>query len=230
MLTRPDGENEDLAAALERHGLATRIAPCVRIAPLDDDAPLRDALRHLRAEDLLVVTSRAGARAVAAALAGGRCAAPVAAVGERTAEACRDSGLRVVFTPSVASGSALAAELPLPRGAVLLARSDRASDEPVAILRRRQATVGEIVAYRTLSVAPPADASGDAVVFASPSAVDGFALAAARAGSAVAIGPATAARVRARLGIEPRVASPADGDIVAAVRSALEERRAYIRR
>lgn len=230
VLTRPAGENEALAAALARRGIATRIAPCVRVAPLEDDAPLREAVRRLGAEDLLVITSDAGARAIARALAGAPCLAPVAAVGARTADACREAGLRVVFTPSVATGAALATELPLPRGVVLLARSDRAGDEPVAILRGRDAAVGQIVAYRTLSLAPDVDANGDVVVFASPSAVDGFALAGAHAGTAVAIGPSTAARVRARLSIEPRVASPADDAIVSAVESVLEERYDHVRR
>lgn len=230
VLTRPDGENEVLAIALGREGIATRIAPCVRIAPLEDDAPLRDVLRRMREDDLLIVTSRAGARAIAAALGGARCAAPAAAVGERTAEACREAGLRVVFTPSVATGTALATEVPLPRGAVLLARSDRASEEPVAILRGRDAAVGEIAAYRTLPVAPDIDPSGEVVVFASPSAVDGFAQGGARAGSAVAIGPTTAARVRSRLGIEPRLASPGENAIVSAVQCALEERHVHVGR
>lgn len=230
VLTRPDGENERLADRLAARGIDSRIVPCVRIEPLADPEPLRVALRALTVDDLLVVTSRAGARAIGAALRGDRCAAPVAAVGERTADACREAGLRVVFTPSAPSGAALAEELPVPRGVVLLARSDRAAGEPVGILRRRGAVVREVVAYRTVSLTPDADPTGDVVVFASPSAVEGFVGRGASGARAVAIGPATAERVRALLRIEPRIAAPSDDAIAAAVQSALEGRHDLVRR
>ncbi|MDP9321740.1 MAG: uroporphyrinogen-III synthase, partial [Chloroflexota bacterium] len=161
---------------------------------------------------------------------GGRCAAPAAAVGDRTADACRVASLRVVFTPSLPSGAALAEELPLPLGAVLLARSDRAGREPVAVLLRRGAVAGEIVAYRTVAFGPDVDPAGDVVVFASPSAVEGFCARGASATRAVAIGPATAARVRTLLRLEPRVAAPSDDAIVAAVQLALEERHDLVHR
>ncbi|MDP9319967.1 MAG: hypothetical protein M3P16_02590, partial [Chloroflexota bacterium] len=54
VLTRPDGENEHLAQLLAARGIDSRIVPCVRIAPLADPEPLRDALRALTADDLLV--------------------------------------------------------------------------------------------------------------------------------------------------------------------------------
>jgi uroporphyrinogen-III synthase len=66
------------------------------------------------------------------------------------------------------------------------------------------------------------------VVFASPSAVDGFALSAApcHIAAAVAIGDATAARVRTVLGIEARTARPDDEEIAAAVRAVVMDRDA----
>jgi len=144
---------------------------------LEDPAPLRDAVRALTPDDLLIITSRAGARAVAAALDGRPCAAPVAAVGAATASACREAGLRVPFTPAIPSGVSLATDVPLPRGRILLARSDRAAHEPVTILAARGATVGEVVAYRTAPVAPTEPVPAGAIaVFGSPSAVEGFAL------------------------------------------------------
>jgi uroporphyrinogen-III synthase len=148
----------------------------------------------------------------------------VAAVGAATADACRAAGLRVTFTPSTPSGAALAAELPLPRGRILLARSDRAADEPAKILARRGALVGEVAAYRTVPIAPREPvAAGAVVVFASPSAVDGFALASSAPAAAVAVGTSAAARVRAVLGIEPRVSGPGDDEIVGAVRETVRE-------
>jgi uroporphyrinogen-III synthase len=229
VLTRPRGENARLAARLAAYGIGSRELPCVEISPVDDPSALREALRALTGDDLLVITSRAGARAVSAALGGRPCAAPVAAVGPATATACRDAGLRVAFQPSTPSGAALAAELPLPRGSILLARSDGAAPEPAEILAARGATVGELVAYRTLPVAPPDAVPEDSVVvFASPSAVDGFALSAVprRIAGAVAIGDTTATRVRSVLGIEVHVARPDDDEIAAAVRALMRDRDA----
>ncbi|MHB8632296.1 MAG: uroporphyrinogen-III synthase, partial [Candidatus Limnocylindria bacterium] len=137
---------------------------------------------------------------------------------------------RVVFVPSVPSGAALAVELPLPRGAALLARSDRAGDDLPAILRRRGAVVREVVAYRTVPQRPAAVPAGDVVVFASASAVDGFAASGAPVASTVAIGPSTAERVRTLLRTEPQVAAPSDAAIVAAIQSALEERHDQVGR
>ena len=232
LLTRPEGENRGLATRLAVAGIASQELPCIRIEPLADPAPLRDALLALTADDLLVITSRAGARAVAVALGGQVCAAPAAVVGPATGAACRAAGLRVVFSPSVPSGTALAEQLPLPRGAVLLARSDRAAAEPAAILRSRGAIVGEVVAYRTVALPVDRVPAADAVVFASPSAVEGFAAAKARPGVAIAIaiGPTTADRVRALLGTEPIVATPDDEVITHTIQSALEGHRAAIGR
>lgn len=230
LLTRPHGDNDALAERLAARGIAAQVAPCVRIEELADPEPLADAVSRLTADDLLVITSRAGARAVARALRGSVCAAPVAAVGAATANACREAGLGVAFVPSVATGAALAEELPLPRGVVLFARSDRAADEPAAILRRRGAIVGEVVAYRTVPQAPAGIVAADVAVFASPSAVDGFALSGARAALAVAAGPVTAARVRERLGIDPQVAAPDDAALAIAIERAVEGRHAFVDR
>lgn len=232
LLTRLEGENAGLARRLAAAGIASQELPCIRIEPLADPAPLRAALLTLTADDLLVITSRAGARAAAAALDGRACAAPAAVVGPATGAACRAAGLRVVFTPSVPSGTALAEQLPLPRGAVLLARSDRAAAEPAAILKSRGALVGEVVAYRTVALSVDRVPAAAAVVFASPSAVEGFAAAKTWPGVAIAIaiGPTTADRVRTLLGIEPIVATPDDDQIARTIQSALEGHRAAIGR
>jgi uroporphyrinogen-III synthase len=229
LLTRPPGESAGLIARLTASGIATSELPCIRIEPLADPAPLREALLALSSDDLLVITSRAGARAVAAALDGRRCAAPAAAVGAATRSACEAAGLPVVFAPSSATATALALEVPLPRGAVLLARSDRATPELPAILRRRGALLGEVVAYRTVALAQDRVPAADAVVFASPSAVDGYATSGSRPALAIAIGPATAARCRERFGTEPIVATPDDDLLAQAIESALEGRHAVIR-
>jgi uroporphyrinogen-III synthase len=224
ILTRPAGENARLAERLTADGIMVREVPCVDVHPLADPAPLREAVRALTDQDVLVITSRAGARAVRAALGDAPCAASVAAIGAATADACRAADLHVTFMPSTSSGAALAVELPLPRGRILLARSDRAAAEPAEILARRGATVAEVVAYRTVPVAPRERVPADALaVFASPSAVEGFALAAATVAGAVAVGRSAAIRVRALLGIDARQSGPDDDEIVSAVRDVVRE-------
>ncbi|MGH2379169.1 MAG: uroporphyrinogen-III synthase, partial [Candidatus Limnocylindria bacterium] len=137
------------------------------------------------------------------------------------------------FVPSRPDGATLAAELPLPAGEVVLARSDRAARDLPEILRRRGARVRELEAYRTVpgvggdvAAARASLAGGDAVVlFASPSAVegmlDGLPLELVRRAAIVAIGPSTAAAVRQRLGVEPLVArGTGTSEIARAVRGA----------
>jgi uroporphyrinogen-III synthase len=226
LLTRARGENGDLIARLRSLGIAAEERPCIRIEQFADPAPLREAVAALTADDLLVITSAAGARAVERASGGLGCRAPTAAVGVATRAACAAAGLRVAFMPSVPSARALAEEVPLPRGTVLLARSDRAAPEPAEILWRRGAVVGEVVAYRTVPVPLDRVPDADAVVFASPSAVEGYAAAMAQPRLTIAIGPATADRVRALLGIDPLIATPDDDALALAIKSALEGSRA----
>jgi uroporphyrinogen-III synthase len=222
LLTRPEGENESLAARLADAGITSVVVPCVRVVDLEDPAPFGAALAALGSGDILMLTSRAGARAVRRALGTARCAAPVAALGGATADACRAAGLAVTYTASTATGAALAAELPLPRGVVMLARSDRAASEPVHILRRRGARVRDVVAYRTEPVAATGLPDADAVVFASPSAVDGYTASGAPAPAVVvAVGTTTATRIRSRLRADPLIAGTDEATIVATISSAL---------
>jgi uroporphyrinogen-III synthase len=230
LLTRAAGENDGLAARLAAAGIASQELPCIRIEPLPDAAPLGEAVAALTADDLLVITSPAGARAVASALDGRSCAAGVAVVGAATGAACTAAGLRVVFTASLATASALAQEVPLPRGVVLLARSDRAAPDALAILTSRGAVVGRIVTHRTVPLPQVRVPGADAVVFASPSAVDGFAAAGITPAIAIAIGPATGRRYRERFGHEPVVATADPEHLARAIQLALEGQRAVIGR
>jgi uroporphyrinogen-III synthase len=134
--------------------------------------------------------------------------APVATVGSATAERLRAQGIAPAFVARTPSALALGAEIPVPRGTILLARSDRATGELPAILRGRGARVRETTAYRTVvavsgefDLARDAIAAGErpVVAFASPSAVDGF-VGQMGSGSVsrarlVAIGPTTARRI-----------------------------------
>ncbi len=232
ILTRAREDNAALASALRHLGAAVIELPCVRTEPIGDLAELRATVADLGRADLLVLTSRAGAEAVATAMPRGAVGCDVAAVGHATADRARALGMRVVFVASRSDGRTLARELPLPRGEVVLARSDLAPDDLPLILRARGARVREVTAYRTV-----VQASGDTaavqvaiergravVVVASPSAVDALVAAVEpetlRHATFVAVGPRTAERVRERVGTAAVTADAPDVDaLVAAVRS-----------
>jgi uroporphyrinogen-III synthase len=218
------------------------IAPCIRTEPLADRSGLTRAIGGAGAEDLVVVTSSAGARAIGSC--GAALRAPVAAVGWSTAEQLRTIGIAPRFVSRVPSAVALAREVPLPRGTVVLARSDRATAEVPTILRARGARVRDEVAYRTVVAVSgeirsvrDAIASGlrPVVVFASPSAVEGFtreigvrSLGRARP---VAIGPTTARRIRELADVAATTARSPDvlglvSAVVAASRTT--EERVYV--
>lgn len=231
VLTRAHADNEPLGAALREHGATVIELPCIDVQPVTDGRELRHSLRALGPDDRLLLTSRAGARAVATALDGEPLRAPLAVVGAGTERVARELGLAPDFRPSRANAQALGDEVPVPRGLILMARSDRAGAELVDLLRARGARVRDVVAYRTSIAAVATNAAaarmacerGAVAVLSSPSAVQGFAhLAggeAARRCAVVAIGPTTAAHIRQVWRREPMVAErPAHEAIVAAVR------------
>ena len=237
VLTRRHEDNEALATALRERGARVLELPCVRVAPLEDAEELAEAVRALGAGDLLVLTSRSGADAVAAASGPSSIACPVAAVGEATAEHAARLGMRVRFVASHADGATLARELPLPSGTVVLARSDLADATLPDILAARGASVRDVVAYRTIAeiagdtaeVAHAMEHDGVTVVVTSPSAVDALGAlgpALVRRATFVAIGARTARRVRERVGVNPIVAEAPDAASIArAIPSPREEVR-----
>jgi uroporphyrinogen-III synthase len=184
ILTRRREDNARLAERLRASGVDVIELPCVSAQPLEDTTSLAAAIRAVAPDDWLVVTSRAGADAVARV---GRPVCRVAAVGRATAARLKEQGIEVAFMPGVPSGAALGRELPAAR-AVLLARSDRALPDLPDVLRSRGFEVREVVAYRTVAhadgdLAPVRSALADParevrVVVASPSAVEAFAVAA----------------------------------------------------
>lgn len=224
LLTRASEDNARLAAALRSRGADVLELPCVRVEPADAEA-LAAAIRALGRDDVLVLTSRAGVGAVLGAAGGAPLRASVACIGASTGRRLAEAGLSAAFVASGSKGTSLARELPLPRGRVLLARSDRALSGLADALRARGARVEEIVAYRTVPGAS-GDVQGarrrlrageiDVVVFASPSAVEGLCEAIppddVRRARIVAIGPTTAGRVRERMGVDARVAPEASLD------------------
>ena len=216
ILTRAPEDNLVMAARLRDAGALVIEVPCVRVEPLDDSSALSSALSSCAADDWVVVTSRAGADAVARA---GRPTCRVAAIGDSTAARLAEHRIAVDFVPSIATGARLGRELPQARSA-LLARSDRAMTDLPEILRERGFAVREVVAYRTqpgasgdIQRARAALASGErvAIFCYAPSAVDGLAGAidaeALERATFFVSGPATRHAVRERIGDVARITS-----------------------
>lgn len=85
-LTRPQADSARLAARLAAHGIHSLVAPLTQIVPL----VVADAWP---AAEVILLTSRHGAASLAAAPAQVR-ALPAYCVGEATAEAAREAGVR----------------------------------------------------------------------------------------------------------------------------------------
>lgn len=251
LVTRPRAQATTLVESLRARGARVIVAPAIRLVPAPAKA-IDAALDGLvtGAFAWVLVTSRAGAEALLTRLeAGGRSPrdvrALVGAVGEGTASALREGGLRPSLVPTSFTTDALGRAMPSGSGTVLLARADIAPEGLERVLRRKGWGVERIDAYRTrfpgtLPVAARrALAAGavDAVTFTSASTVRGFLKAAggvlrhpamAAAGhtpKVVCIGPVTAAEARSS-GL--RVHATADPHtiegLVAAVERALRGR------
>ena len=177
VLTRPEGQNEQLAARLRELGLDVLVCPLVSLEPLGDE-PI-----ELGGYDWLVVTSANGA-AELARRARGR-PRHVAAVGPATAEALRANGFAVDLVPSRWTQEGLVAELPDSPGRVLVAAAEGA--RPFLV---EQTGADFVPLYRTTERHPEDFPEADLAVVASGSA--SRALAAVCPGlPVVSIGPVT---------------------------------------
>jgi len=198
LVTRPAGDVDPIAGALETAGYRVHAVPTVAIHRLHFIRP------ELSNYDWVVVTSASGVDALDDLSAGPRWAA----VGPATARALRARGIEPALVPEMSNGLALANAVPDARGKhVLLVRATTADPDLPDRLRERGARVDELAAYATVegpaSSAEPlaaalADVDLSAVVFASGSAVRGFiALGGTTALPAITIGPRTTAVARA---------------------------------
>ena len=153
LLTRPEGRNEKLAAALRALGHEIVCEPLIAIDSLGDD-PI-----ELGGYDWLLITSATAARELRRRGRGR--AQRVAAIGPATADAFG----RVDLVPRVSTQEGLLAELPRPAGRVLFAAAEGA----------RRLLVDKLDAefvplYRTRELRPEKPLDPDFVVLASPSA------------------------------------------------------------
>ncbi|WP_419921481.1 uroporphyrinogen-III synthase [Candidatus Poriferisodalis sp.] len=239
VVTRASHQAAQLAEVLRQHGARAVVAPALAIVPpLDGGQPLDDALLRLERFSWVAFASpnavaatlaRADRRGVRRRFARIR----VAAVGPSTASrvmAELDRPPNLVPDQHDAAGLAAAFADPRPGDACFVPQSASARPELVDGLRARGWEVAAVTAYRTvtptLSDHLAADiAAADAVVFASPSAVQGHL---AQTGGLLAnakvvcIGRTTAAACSsAGLEVAAVAPQPSDAGLVDAVAQAL---------
>lgn len=189
VVTRVAAQALDLLKALQYAGAVPILLPVIQILPPEDFSPLDEVLRRLNEFDWVLFTSQNAVRIVQERLellpleAKTRIQTVLAgAVGEATATEATTAGFRVAHIASRPLGATLAEELGtcLQGKKVFLPRSDRANPDMVVALHKFGAQITEIVAYRTLAAgAQEHDVvskamNADAVLFFSPSAVEGF--------------------------------------------------------
>ena len=203
VVTRPRGQEQELARGLEELGHEVVFCPLVAIEPLGDD-PV-----DVSGYDWVIVTSANGARELRRRMTG--TPSRVAAIGPASAEAFGGADL----VPAVSTQEGLLAELPRPAGRVLFAGAEGA----------RRLLVDELGAtfvplYRTHALEPADQPAGDLVVLASASAARAFG-ALGVALPAVSIGPQTTAAAR-EAGVE--VVAEAETHDVAGLLAAVTSR------
>ena len=179
VVTRARAQSSGLAQQLDKLGALVLEAPVIAVRPRTPNAVLREAL--LARPDWIVWTSANGVRACTAELEAAGLDArtlaglKLAAVGEATAGALREWGLRPDFIPSRATSKALAAELEGAEGkSILLAVSALTDGRMAEALEARGARVQQVAAYD--NVIEPLDdelrrevAEADAITFTSAS-------------------------------------------------------------
>ncbi len=224
IITRPRAKSGEVAAALAKLGARVIHAPLIRIVPPRSWGPLDAALKTFRHYDAVAFTSSNSVDFFFARMKnvlGRKPAAPrvLAAVGRATANAVKNSGWRCHVIPEDAHAAGLTKALRVPRGArVLIPRAERGLDTLPKSLRTAGARVTVVSAYRTVSdpgglrcLRRALALGADAVCFASGSAAALGARDSALSGAAaVAIGPTTAAALRARGVIPAAVAKRPD--------------------
>jgi uroporphyrinogen-III synthase len=178
IVTRPKGQEEELARGLE--ALGHEVVHC----PLIEPESLGDAPVDVSGYDWVIVTSPNGARELRRRMLG--TPKRVAAIGAATAAAFGAADL----VPAVATQEGLLAELPRPAGRVLFAAAEGAR---TLLVEELGATF--VALYRTRELEPHQPLEGDLVVLASASAARAF----GRLGvglPAVSIGPQTSEAAR----------------------------------
>jgi uroporphyrinogen-III synthase len=216
LVTRPGAQAAALVERLQGLGATAIGAPTISLERTDAPEELDEWIGRASKGELewVVFTSAAGVRAWqerAEPLGAGPPKARVAAIGDSTSEALRRVGIEADLVPDPFTSAALGEAFPAGRGRVLLARANIATDELERALASKGWEPVRVDAYRVLPAAGlPEEARRaiestalDAVIFTSPSTVNGYVdlAIAARRPPAVCIGPVTATAAR-RAGFE----------------------------
>lgn len=210
-MTRSSEDCDEWAAQLERAGATVIALPCIAAEPIDTAALRRELAASVNDADWLIFTSRRGVEAFAALHpAQLRPAIRIATVGASTGAAARARFGRVDHV-GAGTGAALADSLPadarFSAGArCVLALAANASPKLERKLADSGASCTRFDVYRTVPAAgrEPKQAlsalRADRILFASPSAVEGFLnqVDLDAAATVVTIGPSTSAAARSR--------------------------------
>ena len=190
VVTRDTGQADHLLDRLAGLGALPLAAATIEITPPSSWAEVDQALEHWSDYSWVIFTSanavnffvgRTLEKGIPPVAWGGK---KLAAVGRATSAALAACGLSADLVPEHFTGAALAnllvRDFPDPPGPALLPRSDKAREELPEILTRAGWTVHSVCAYRTRPLTPPPDLleeirTAQAIIFASPSAVEGFA-------------------------------------------------------
>ncbi len=238
LVTRPAEQAGPLAAALREAGAIPLLYPTVTVGEPPDWAPFDAAFAGARPGDWVVFTSPSAVRLGAARLRQtGRfeaaASATIAAVGPGTAAALAAEGLTAAVVPAVGhrhqEGLAAAMGGVSAGTRVIFPRALGGRDVLEAQLTARGAAVQTVPVSQTRPCALPPLPDFDAAIFASPSAlgalVDRWGAGALAGRVTVAIGPVTAAAMRAA-GVTPAAVAddPTQDGVVRALRAAWSRR------
>ena len=188
VITRSRRGNAGLARSLKALGFEPVSIDTIEFLPPEDWSRVDANLTRLRKFDWVLFTSPTGVEFFAQRMTALSLSVPwlgkpsVAAVGAKTGAALLGLGIRPGFVPSEFTTRTLAEQLPRGEGrTLLLLRADIADPEAVAILERDGFEVHDLSIYRTSAVSGVEDGSiehevldADAILFASPSSVEGF--------------------------------------------------------
>lgn len=213
-LTHAAGRLEDLETRLVARGHEVVRTPLIEARHRTDPAT-REAAAALLALPWLLFASRSAVaawRALALPFEG----PSLGAVGGATAAALERAGGRVRVVGEPATGHGLAASFLArrdARGPVGLPRGNRSRDDLPTALAGAGLPVRPVTIYDTLPRAWAGGERVEAIVLASPSAVQGLPDEVARRAVLVALGPTTGAALRRR-GLRPQVAARPDVEAV----------------
>ena len=192
VLTRPKGLSSGLASMLRERGAEVLELPAIRTEPMTDPGQVRRAIQRLvgGGYDWIVFTSPSGVRIFFRELMEisdlrALCCVKIAAIGQGTAKALLELGLKADFIPTAADGETLGTELYRrcsPDARILIPRAASGSRELILELERDGRRIDDIPLYQTVyassRVVDPSEILEDErcyAVFTSASTVKGFA-------------------------------------------------------